>query len=102
MHAVSHQAGEEASRLPPPRHTRNPPAAAVRSNDRAPARSKPALFAANKTGNFISAAQRFAYDATNGRLFYDAKGNAAHSSHKLVATLTHSPTLTAGDIAFVA
>lgn len=33
---------------------------------------------------------------------YDAKGNAAHSSHEPIATLAHNPTLTAGDITFVA
>ncbi len=61
----------------------------------------PRLFAANKTGGFTTSAQRFVYDTTNGKLFYDAHGNAPSSPHELIATLTGDPTLTAGDVRFV-
>jgi hypothetical protein len=59
------------------------------------------LFAANATGGFGTAAQRFAYDTTNGRLYYDAQGNQAGSSRLLVASLTGHPDLTAGQVFFV-
>ncbi|MGH7064069.1 MAG: hypothetical protein ACREET_08315, partial [Stellaceae bacterium] len=62
------------------------------------------LFAANPTGSFGAAAQRFAYDTTNGNLFFDAHGSASPSSRLEIATLTGNPhpTLTASDITFVA
>jgi hypothetical protein len=60
------------------------------------------LFAASKNGAFTTRAQRFAYNTASGKLFYDAHGDAPGSSKKLIATLTGHPTLTAGDIRFVA
>ncbi len=60
------------------------------------------LFAANATGGFTTAAQRFAYDTTNGRLFYDAHGDAHGSSRLLIATLSGPPNLTVADITFAA
>ena len=38
------------------------------------------LFTADKTGKFTTTAQRFAYDTSNGHLFYDAHGDAHGSS----------------------
>ncbi len=52
-------------------------------------------------GSFTNAAQRFAYDTTNGDLFFDSRGSAGASPLE-IATLSHQPTLTAGDITFVA
>jgi uncharacterized repeat protein (TIGR03803 family) len=60
------------------------------------------LFTANKTGSFTNPNQRFGYDTTNGDLFYEGRGNAAGSTRLEIATLTNHPTLTAGDITFVA
>ncbi|MGH7065568.1 MAG: hypothetical protein ACREET_15945 [Stellaceae bacterium] len=60
------------------------------------------LFKANPTGSFTTAAQRFAYDTTNGRLFYGAHGDAHGSSRLLIATLSDQPNLTVADIAFAA
>jgi Ca2+-binding RTX toxin-like protein len=60
------------------------------------------LFTADKNGSFTNPNQRFAYDTTNGDLFYDAHGNAAHSSRLEIATLTNHPNLTTGDITFAA
>jgi Ca2+-binding RTX toxin-like protein len=67
--------------------------------------SKPvaaSLFAANSTGAFAAAAQRLAYDTGDGTLFFDADGSGHASSRQLIATLTGHPTLTSGDISFVA
>jgi hypothetical protein len=52
------------------------------------------LFAANAGGTFGSAAQRFAYNTGNGKLFFDKDGNKPGSAAQLVATLTGDPTLT--------
>ncbi len=59
------------------------------------------LFTSNAKGSFTTAAQRFAYDTTNGDLFFDSRGNAGASPLE-IATLTNRPTLTAGDITFLA
>jgi hypothetical protein len=59
------------------------------------------LFTSNPTGSFTNASQRFSYDTASGKLFYDAHGSASSSSLE-IATLTTHPTLTAGDISFVA
>jgi len=45
------------------------------------------LFVANATGRFTDTAQRFAYNTTNGRLFFDAQGDAPGSSRLLIAHL---------------
>lgn len=58
----------------------------------------PTIFIANASGSFASASQRFAYDTTNGELFYSATGSNA--SESIIATLTGAPTLTAGNILF--
>ena len=59
------------------------------------------LFTSNAKGSFTTAAQRFAYDTTNGDLFFDFRGSAGASPLE-IATLSNHPTLTAGDITFVA
>jgi hypothetical protein len=56
------------------------------------------IFIANASGTFTSAGQRFAYDTTNGHLFYSATGTNA--SESFVATLTAAPGLTAPNILF--
>lgn len=60
------------------------------------------LFTANTTGSFANPNQRFAYDTTNGDLFYDSLGNAAGSTRLEIAAMTSHPTLSAADITFVA
>jgi hypothetical protein len=61
----------------------------------------PGLFTANATGSFGTAAERFAYDTTNGKLYFDAEGNMPGSTRLLVATLTGHPNLGAGQVFFV-
>jgi len=58
----------------------------------------PTIFVANTSGSFTSASQRFAYDTTNGDLYYSATGS--NSSESLVATLTGAPALSASNILF--
>jgi hypothetical protein len=60
------------------------------------------LFTANASGRFTTAAQRFAYDTSNGDLFYDSRGSGAGSTRLEIASFAHHPTLTAVDIAFTA
>ncbi len=60
------------------------------------------LFQANPTAGFTSAAQRFAYDTTDGRLFFDHDGSRGASSPELIATFSGHPTLTASDLFFFA
>jgi hypothetical protein len=47
------------------------------------------------------AAERFAYNAPNGQLIFDADGNACGSTQLTVATLTGHRTVTAGDLFYV-
>jgi hypothetical protein len=61
----------------------------------------PSLFNADSTGKFTTTSQRFAYDTTTGRLFYDARGSATPASRELVVTLGGHPHLAAGDLFFV-
>jgi hypothetical protein len=44
--------------------------------------------------------QRFAYNTTTGRLFYDAHGRGGGSSRELVVTLAGNPHLVASDLYF--
>jgi len=67
-------------------------------NPLAPTAIDPSIFIANATGSFTSAGQRFAYDTTNGHLFYSATGS--NSAESLVATLSGAAGLTAGNILF--
>jgi hypothetical protein len=60
------------------------------------------LFKANAAGGFTSAAQRFAYNATNGAFCYDRGGSRTGSSRQLIATLSHQPMLAATDLFFIA
>jgi hypothetical protein len=61
-----------------------------------------ALFGSNKTGGFNTAAQRFAYDTSNGDLYYDAHGNGAGGSKQLVVHLAGDPAVSATQLFFVA
>jgi Ca2+-binding RTX toxin-like protein len=61
-----------------------------------------ALFSTRTNGTFDKPGERFAYDNSTGRLYFDADGNGASHSRELVATLANHPTLTAGDLFFVA
>lgn len=60
----------------------------------APGPKAATLFTSNPTGSFTTAAQSSAYDTSNGRLFYDAHGDAQGSSLLLIATLSDQPRLT--------
>ncbi len=60
-----------------------------------------AMFTANPTGRFGTAAERFAYDTATGGLYYDARGNAVGSSRELVATLGSHASVTAADLFYV-
>ncbi len=57
------------------------------------------LFTENSTGAFTKTTQRFAYDTTNGKLFFSASGTTA--TEHLVVTLAGDPTLTASHLFFV-
>jgi hypothetical protein len=59
------------------------------------------LFAANANGHFTTAFQRFAYDTTHGKLYYDAAGDKVGSSRLLVASFNDHPSLTASKVFFV-
>ena len=50
------------------------------------------LVAVNATGRFTNTHQRFAYDTSNGDLFYSASGKTANE--QLVVALTGHPALT--------
>ena len=61
----------------------------------------PQVVAIDATGAFTAASQRFAYDSANGAIFYDAFGSGDGGiSAKLVATLAHSPALSAANFFF--
>ena len=57
------------------------------------------LFVKNATGKFTDTAQRFAYDTTNGKLFFAADGSG--STPELVATLANHPGLSASQLFFI-
>lgn len=59
------------------------------------------LFVSNSAGTFTNTTQRFAYDTSNGELFYDADGSGTGSSAHAVAMLTGHPTLIASDLFFI-
>jgi len=67
-------------------------------NPTTPTAIDPSIFVANVSGDFTSSTQRFAYDTTNGQLFYSATGS--NSSESLIATLTGEPHITAGNLLF--
>ena len=56
------------------------------------------IFVTNASGDFTSSSQRFAYDTTNGNLFYSATGS--NTSESLVASLTGEPGFTASNLLF--
>jgi len=59
------------------------------------------LFTANPTGAFGTTGERFAYDTSNGELFYDAQGSTAGSTPQHVATLTNHPGVGTSQLFFV-
>jgi len=67
-------------------------------NPLTPTAIDPSIFVMNVSGGFTSSNQRFAYDTTNGHLFYSATGSNA--SESLIATLTGAPHITAGNLLF--
>ena len=60
-----------------------------------------AQFSPRPNGTFDTAAERFAYDAGSGPLYFDADGSGTGSSPPRVATLAGHPTLTASDLFFL-
>ena len=66
-----------------------------------PKRVPASLFVANATGKFTNATERFAYDTTSGRLFYDPDGSGGAASRQLIATLDNHPNLTVSDLFFI-
>ncbi len=56
------------------------------------------IFVTNASGDFTSSSQRFAYDTTNGNLFYSATGS--NTSESLVASLTGEPNFIASNLLF--
>jgi hypothetical protein len=67
-------------------------------NPSAPVQIDATVFTANASGNFANANQHFAYDTTNGNLFYSATGS--NLSEKNVATFTGAPSVSASNILF--
>jgi len=55
-------------------------------------------FVANASGDFTSSSQRFAYDTTNGQLYYSATGT--NGAESFVATLAGAPDITASNLLF--
>ena len=58
----------------------------------------PSIFVANASGAFTSSTQRFAYDTSNGQLFYSATGSNSSESH--IATLAGAPAFSASNLLF--
>ncbi len=59
------------------------------------------LFSTSTNGSFTTTANRFAYNAKTGGLFYDADGSGKADASQRIATLTNDPTLTASDLFFI-
>jgi hypothetical protein len=55
-------------------------------------------FVSNASGDFTASTQRFAYDTTNGNLFYSATGS--NTSESLVANLRGEPNFAASNLLF--
>ena len=51
-------------------------------------------------GTFAATTNRFAYDTSTGKLYYDAQGSASGSTSSLIAELTNKPHLTAANLFF--
>ena len=59
------------------------------------------LFSTSTNGSVATTANRFAYNAKTGGLFYDADGSGKADASQRIATLTNDPTLTASDLFFI-
>jgi len=59
----------------------------------------PDLFVSKPTGAFTATTERFAYDTTNGNLYYSASGTTA--GEHLVVTLSGHPTLAASSLNYI-
>ncbi len=59
------------------------------------------LFVADRTGQCTTTTQRFAYNVTTGRLFYDSDGSGTGASRELVATFDNQPNLALHNLFFV-
>ncbi len=59
------------------------------------------LFSTQTNGTFDKPGERFAYNAGNGSLFYDADGSGSGHASQPVATLTNHVAITAADLFFV-
>ncbi|MGH7064537.1 MAG: hypothetical protein ACREET_10690, partial [Stellaceae bacterium] len=59
------------------------------------------LFSARTNGIFDKPGERFAYDKSTGRLYFDGDGSGATDSRQLVATLSNHAAVTASDLFFV-
>ena len=58
------------------------------------------LFSSHTDGTFASTTNRFAYDASTGKLYYDAHGSTPGSKSSLVADLSNKPHLTGANLFF--
>ena len=58
----------------------------------------PSIFVRNATGSFTNSSQRFAYDTSNGQLFYSATGSNSSETH--IATLAGAPAFSASNLLF--
>ena len=56
------------------------------------------IFVSNASGSFTNSSQRFAYDTSNGQLFYSATGSNSSETH--IATLAGAPAFTASNLFF--
>jgi Ca2+-binding RTX toxin-like protein len=60
-----------------------------------------ALFSPKIDGSFDKPGERFAYDTSTGRLYFDADGNSSSDHRQLIATFANHPASLAGALLFV-
>ncbi|MGH7059188.1 MAG: M10 family metallopeptidase C-terminal domain-containing protein, partial [Stellaceae bacterium] len=59
------------------------------------------LFSTRSDGSFDQPGERFSYDKTHGKLYFDADGNGSSDRSQLVATLANHASIGASDLFFV-